>query len=67
MTYTLIVLSVLSIAAVCKTLAVFGHFYAQRLLFANLLSLPCQEETGHYASCIVLHQPIISNQYTINN
>ena len=58
-----ILISVLLIAAVCKALAVFGHFYAQRLLFANLLSLPCQEETGHKASCIVLHQSIISNQF----
>jgi hypothetical protein len=64
MTVILIVFSFLLIAEVCKTLAVFGHFYAQRLLFANLLSFPCQEEIGHKASCIVLHQSIISNQFT---
>jgi hypothetical protein len=64
---TLIVLSVLLIASVCKALAVFGRFNARRPLFANLLSLLHQEETGHKASCIVLHQSIISNQYTIHN
>ena len=63
----LIVLSVLLIAAVCKALAVFGHFNALMPLFTNLLSLLHQEEIGHNASCIVLHQPIISNQYTIHN
>jgi len=64
MTDILIVLSVLLIAAVCKALAVFGRFNARRPLFSNLLSLLHQEETGHKASCIVFHQPIISNQFT---
>ena len=61
---TLIVLSVLLIASVCKALAVFGRFNALMPLFSNLLSLLHQEETGHKASCIVLHQSIISNQFT---
>jgi hypothetical protein len=64
MTDTLIVLSVLLIASVCKALAAFGHFNARKTLFAKLLSLLHQQETGHYASCIVLHQSIISNQFT---